>query len=264
MNILAMLGAGAGLVTAAMWFGQRRVIYRPDTERVPPSAERLAGVAEIEMAVGDGAKIIMWHGPARDGLPTVLYFHGNGAGLRDRSERIRILQAAGHGVLMMAYRGYAGSTGSPSEAANVADAQAAYAWLRAKGVPASRIVLFGESLGTGVAVQIAAANPVAGVILDSPFTSLVDVAAGHFPFLPVRALLRDRYVSTDYVARIGAPLLIVHGERDRVVPFALGQKLFAAAREPKQFAGFPGTGHLVPFDARGWPVIAAFLEKVGE
>jgi uncharacterized protein len=239
------------------------LIYRPDPLRVPPSAEGLVDVAEVVLPAPDGAKLIAWHVTARGGKPSVLYFHGNGAGLADRSDRIRILQSAGYGVLMLAYRGYAGSTGQPSEAANVADALHAYEWLRQNGVPAEQIVLFGESLGTGVAVQIAAKKAVAGVILDSPFTSLVDVAAWHFPRLPVRWLMRDRYLSTDTIGRVRVPLLIVHGEEDRVIPLALGRRLFELANEPKTFVPFTKTGHLVPFDDRGWPVYRAFLEDLG-
>ena len=269
MNIPSIIRAVPvliGLLLATVWFGQRRLVYRPDTRRVPPSSEGLVGVAEVVLPTSDGEKLVAWYTPApAAGEPhalTILYFHGNGAGLADRSARIGILQAAGHGVLMPAYRGYSGSTGRPSETANIADAQMAYEWLRAKGIAAGRIVLFGESLGSGVAVQVAAEKPVAAVILDSPFTSLPDVAAAHYPFLPVRLLLRDRYLSLAFIGRIKAPLLIVHGEKDRIVPFALGKRLFEAAREPKQFEAFPGIGHLVPFDGRGWLVIAKFLEGI--
>lgn len=262
LAVFTTLAGSAAIGMVALWLGQRRLIYRPDTARVSPASAGLQGVTEIELPVGEGETVLLWHAPAQADRPTVLYFHGNAAGLADRSERIGILQAAGYGVTMMAYRGYAGSTGRPSERANVADAEAAYRWLRARGVAETRIVLFGESLGTGVAVQIAAGNPVAGVILDSPFTSLVDVVVDLMPLPLVRSLIRDRYVSIDHIARIGAPLLIVHGERDRIVPFELGKRLFDAAVEPKQFAGFPGVGHLVPFDGRGWPVIAKFLERL--
>ncbi len=260
--ILTLIGLSLALLAALVWFGQRRLIYQPDPQRVPPSAEGLTGVAEVTLPMPDGAKLVAWHALALDGRMTVLYFHGNGAGLADRSARIRTLQVAGYGVLMLAYRGYAGSTGRPSEAANIADALHAYDWMRASGVPAERIVLFGESLGSGVAIQVAAQKTVAGVILDCPFTSLVDVAAWHFPFLPVRWLLRDRYVSTDFIGRVRVPLLIVHGEEDRVVPFVSGRRLFELANEPKSFVPFAGNGHLVPFDDRGWPVYRAFLENL--
>ena len=254
---------GATLLSLAIFHGQRRLIYRPDPARVPPSSEGLTGVSELVLPAPDGAKLIAWHAPPQVGRPTVLYFHGNGAGLADRSARVRILQSAGYGVLMLAYRGYAGSTGRPTETANIADALRAYDWLRERSVAAEQIVLFGESLGSGVAIQVAAQRSAAGMILDCPFTSLVDVAAWHFPRLPVRWLLRDRYVSTDYIGRVHVPLLIVHGEEDRVVPFALGQRLFEQANQPKTFVPFAKTGHLVPFDERGWPVYRAFLDGLG-
>lgn len=256
----AILLVGIGVLVALIWFGQRRLIYRPDTERVQPSAAGLAGVREVILPATDGTRLVTWFAPAGTKDLTVLYFPGNGAGLNDRSVRISMLQAAGFGVMMLAYRGYAGSTGSPSETANVADAKLCYAWLREHDIAAERIVLFGESLGTGVAVQVAAERTVAGVVLDSPFTSLVDVAATHFPYLPMRWLLRDRYDSMALIGRLRAPLLIVHGEQDSIVPFVLGQRLFAAAPEPKQHHAFARTGHLVPFDGPGWPVVRRFLE----
>ena len=261
LQVSSLLGLIVAVFLVLVWTGQRRLIYRPDATRIHPSAEGLTGVAEVVLEAADGAKLMAWHVEATDGRPTVLYLHGNGGGLYERSARLRILQSAGYGVLMLAYRGYSGSTGQPSEAANVADAKMAYDWLRGAQSAQESIVVFGESLGTGVAVQVAADKPVAGVILDSPFTSLVDVAAGHFPFVPIRWLLRDRYMSMDHIGRVRAPLLIVHGEQDRVVPFALGQRLFAAAHQPKRHVAFPGVGHLVPFDERGWPIIRAFLEE---
>ena len=250
---------------ALAWAGQRRLIYRPDPKRVPPFVEGLDGVAEVELATPDGARLVAWYAPPVGEAPTILYLHGNGGGLYDRSARVRHFQAAGHGVLMLAWRGYAGSTGRPSESANLADARLAHEWLLSQGIAARRIVLFGESLGTGVAVWLAAqlaqlGRPVAGVILDSPYSSLVDVAAAHFPYAPVRWILRDRYDAIAHIARIGAPMLILHGELDRVVPYALGRRLFEAAREPKRHVAFAGIGHLVPFDQRGWPVIRDFLD----
>jgi hypothetical protein len=144
---------------------------------------------------------------------------------------------------MMTYRGYGGSTGSPSEAANVGDARLAYAALVREGVPPSSIVAYGESLGSGIAVQLAAELPVAGVILDAPYTSIVDVAAKAYPFLPVRLFLVDRYETTRYIAKIKAPLLILHGERDGVVPVAMGRELARLAPGPKKLVVFPNGHH---------------------
>ena len=260
--VLAAVVFVAVALACTVWFGQRHLIYRPERGRVSPSSEGLRDVAEVILPTPDGAKLVGWYARPVEDRPVVLYFHGNGGGLYDRSARVRILQAEGYGVLLMSYRGYSGSTGKPSEPANIADALLAYDWLRAACRPGQGIVLFGESLGTGVAVQVGTARDAAGVILDSPFTSLVDVAAMHFPFVPVRLFLRDRYASTEYIGRLRAPLLILHGEQDRVVPFELGRRLFAAAHEPKQFCAFPGVGHLVPFDGAAWPISRAFLEDV--
>ena len=149
----------------------------------------------------------------------------------------------GWGVYMMTYRGYGGSTGSPSEAANVADARLAYAALVKEGVRPKSIVVYGESLGSGIAVRIAAELPVGGVILDAPYTSIVDVAAQAYPFLPVRLFLIDRYETTRAIAGIKAPLLILHGARDGVVPVAMGRELARLAPEPKRLVIFPDGHH---------------------
>ena len=156
----------------------------------------LAGVEERTIETPDGERVVAWYGRARPGRPTLLYFHGNGGSLAIRAPRIARFMDEGWGVYMMTYRGYGGSTGSPSEAANVADARLAYAALVKEGVPPRSIVVYGESLGSGIAVRIAAELPVGGVILDAPYTSIVDVAAQAYPFLPVRLFLIDRYETT--------------------------------------------------------------------
>ena len=230
-------------VALAAYLGQRKLMYFPDTERVKPADAGLAGVEERELKTPDGARVIVWYGRARPRQPTLLYFHGNGGGLEDRAPRIVRFMAEGWGVYMMTYRGYSGSSGSPTEANNVADARLAYDALVKEGVPPRSIVAYGESLGSGIAVRIAAELPVAGVILDAPFTSVVDVAAAAYPFLPVRLLLIDRYETTKYIADVKVPLLILHGERDSVVPVAMGRELARLANEPKRLVIFPNGYH---------------------
>jgi fermentation-respiration switch protein FrsA (DUF1100 family) len=149
----------------------------------------------------------------------------------------------GWGVFMLAYRGYAGSTGRPTEAANVADADLAYAALVQGGVAPASLILYGESLGTGVATRLATERRAAGLILDAPYTSIVDVAADAYPYLPVRYVLKDRYETATYIGKVHMPLLILHGERDRVIPVAMGRELFRLANEPKRFATFPNATH---------------------
>jgi fermentation-respiration switch protein FrsA (DUF1100 family) len=247
MSLLTkILIAGAtcyGLVVLAAFLGQRSLMYFPDRTRVAPTAAGLAGVLEVEIATPDGERLIAWHAPARAGRPTLLYFHGNGGNLDARSPRIARFMGEGWGVFMLAYRGYSGSTGSPSERANVADAGLAYDWLINAGVPARRLIVYGESLGTGVATQLAGSRSIAGLVLDAPYTSTTDVGAQAYPFLPVRLLMRDRYETVLHIKKISAPVLVLHGERDEVIPVGMGRAVHAAANAPKSITTFPRGGH---------------------
>ena len=144
---------------------------------------------------------------------------------------------------MLSYRGYSGSTGQPTEYRNVADARLAYDALLEDGIAPADIILYGESLGSGVAVQLAAEKPVAGVVLDAPYTSIADVAVGAYPFFPVRWFLFDRYETLNFLPNVHAPLLVVHGEADEVIPVAMGRAVYAAAKGPKEIVTFPGAGH---------------------
>ena len=247
MSLLVKLALGAlcayALIGLAAYFGQRRLMYFPDRARTLPVQAGLVGVEERVLNTPDGARIIAWYGKARPGAPTILYFHGNAGSLAARAPRIERFMAQGWGVYMMTYRGYGGGTGSPTETANVADARLAYGALLLEGVEPASIILYGESLGSCIAVRIATERPVGGVVLDAPYTSIVDVAALAYPFLPVRLLLADRYETTKYIAQMRAPLLILHGERDAVIPVAMGRELFRLANEPKRLATFAAGGH---------------------
>lgn len=243
LKIAAYAGILLVLLFLALWVFQRRLIYFPDPTRHPPASLGLAGVEEVVLNRPNGVRIVNWYSTAQPSRPTLLYFHGNGGNLAARAERIELYRESGLGVFMMSYRGYSGSTGTPSEAANVGDALAAFDELVRRGVPENAIILYGESLGSGVAVQVAGARRVAGIILDAPFTSLADVGARVYPFLPVRYAIADTYDSKSRIADIAGPLLIVHGEQDQVVPHDMGRALFDAARQPKTFASIPEAGH---------------------
>jgi fermentation-respiration switch protein FrsA (DUF1100 family) len=243
LKLAAAVAVLCTLIGAAAWLRQRQLIYFPATARIDPASLGLVGVAEQILETPDGNRLVCWWGRARPGARTILYFHGNGGNLADRAERVRTYQNNGIGIFMVSYRGYGGSTGSPTEAANVADAKLAYDWLVGSGVRADDVVLYGESLGSGVAVQLALDRPVAGLVLDAPYTSIVELGAQVYPFLPVRLLLWDRYETIRYIGRVRAPILVLHGERDQVVPVEMGRAVFAVAPDPKRIATFPGAQH---------------------
>jgi pimeloyl-ACP methyl ester carboxylesterase len=218
------------------------MMYFPDRTRTPPAVVGLSDAEELMLHTADGENVIIWHLPPRGDRPVLMYFHGNGGSLAARAERFTALTADGTGLVALSYRGYGGSTGSPTEEGLIADSAAAYAFAAARYAP-ERIVLWGESLGTGVAVALAADRPVGRVVLEAPFTSAADVGAAVYWFLPVRPLIKDPFRSDLRIGRIAAPLLFLHGERDRVVPIALGERLFGLANEPKQMVRFPDGGH---------------------
>jgi fermentation-respiration switch protein FrsA (DUF1100 family) len=221
------------------------------------------GVEERWITTGDGVRLHAWYAPPADAsAPVLVWSHGNGGNIANRAETLVGLHARGLGVLAYDYRGYGQSDGRPSEAGVYRDALAAYESERAAGTPPGRIVCFGESLGSAVTMHLAVERPCARVVVVSPFTTLADVARRHYGRLG--GLAGNRFDALGNVARLTVPLLVVHGDQDEVVPFGLGERLFAAAPEPKRFLRVPGAHHndvfAPPFvlDA-----IATFAHEVG-
>lgn len=257
--IVAGVGAYvAGLLVMLIF--QRSLLYFPNPRRLDPAQEGLPAAHVVELTSADGVKLVTWYVPTQAGKPLVLYFQGNAEGLDARVNRFRKLTDDGTGLLALNYRGYGGSGGSPSETGLIADANAAYDFA-AKQVAPSRIVAFGESLGTGVAVALASGLEVGGLILDAPFTSTADVGAAAYWFAPVRLFMFDQFHSDRRIGKVHAPLLVLHGERDRVVPIGFGEKLFALANEPKRMQRFPLGGHVNLDDFGAMPVIKEFLAR---
>jgi uncharacterized protein len=240
----SLLGAVVffGGFVALMYYAQRSLMYFPERLRTAPAAAGFPAAEEITLDTADGEKVIVWHVPPRGEAPVVLYFHGNGGALRYRVGRFRALTADGMGLVALSYRGYGGSTGSPTETGLIADAQAAHAFTVARH-PAKRIVLWGESLGSAVAVALASTQPVGRLVLEAPFSSAADVGARAYWFLPVRLLMKDQFRSDTRIGRVTAPLLFLHGARDWVVPISLSERLYALANEPKRFVRFADGGH---------------------
>jgi uncharacterized protein len=239
--IVVAVGYVGGLV--ALFFVQRSFLFPiPPVPRTAPEAAGFPEAEEHVLTTADGEKVIVWYVPAKPGHAVVLYFHGNGDFLAGFFGRFRDLIADGTGVIALSFRGYAGSSGQPSERGLLQDAAAAYAFTSAR-YGADRIVVWGFSLGTGVAVALAAEQPVGKLILEAPYSSAVDVAAARFPIMPVRLVMRDPFRSDLRIARVKAPLLIMHGARDPAIPIVFGERLYGLAPEPKQFVRFAEGGH---------------------
>jgi fermentation-respiration switch protein FrsA (DUF1100 family) len=241
--LVALVSIGYLGFLAVLYFAQRSFIFPiPQTARTPPGEAGFPEAEEQALATADGETVIVWHVPAKPGHAVVIYFHGNGDFLAGMVGRFREITADGTGLVALSYRGYAGSSGRPSEQGLLRDAAAAYAFTAAR-YGAERIVLWGFSLGSGVAVAVAAEQPAGRLILEAPYTSLADVAASAFPIFPVRLVMWDPFRSDQRIARVKTPLLVMHGGRDATIPVGLGERLFALAHEPKQFVRFPEGGH---------------------
>ena len=263
-RILAWTVLAGGLAYVALlalvYSQQRRLLFPASPIRVTAAQAGLSGVQDVELATADGERLVAWWKAPEPGRALILYFHGNGGSLLNRRDRVRLLAQDGRGILIVSYRGYSGSTGSPSEEGLRQDARAARDWLNSYAP--DRIVLYGESLGTGVAIRLATERQVGGVILDAPFTSTADIARGLFWYLPVALLMRDQFRSVDRIGEIRVPILVMHGDADSVVPIALSELLFKAANEPKRFLRLPGVDHVSVLESGGIDAVRSFLGQI--
>jgi fermentation-respiration switch protein FrsA (DUF1100 family) len=230
-------------LVGGLYFFQRQLLYHPDKTSPELSGLEQIGVREVVLSTDDGLSLRSWYLPQHSGRPVVAYFHGNGGHIGYRVERLLRFAREGYGVLMLEYRGYGGNPGVPTETGFYTDARAALGFLEREGVAPSRLVLYGESLGSGVAVELAAQHDAAGLILEAPFTSVAEVAQHHFPYVPAARMVIDRFDSLSRIGKVRTPILVLHGERDRVVPIRYGRALFNVAPEPKEGWFVPEAGH---------------------
>jgi fermentation-respiration switch protein FrsA (DUF1100 family) len=243
--VIGVLGALYLTLLLAIVCMQRSLMYFPMRETMSPSQAGLPQAQVLSLRTEDGQKLVTWYIPAQSGKPLLLYFHGNGGGLSDRAQRFADMTADGDGLLAIAYRSYFGSTGTPTEAGLHIDALTAYAEALKLGYTPDRIVAVGESLGTGVAVALAAQKPVAALILDSPYTSTLAVAEKTYWMFPTSLLMRDQFHADRSIGQIHVPVLMVHGAEDGIIPLQFAKGLFAMANEPKTFIEVPAAGHMV-------------------
>ena len=254
--------AGDILFTGVIGCSQRRLMYHPDNSAPILGDAGVPDMAAVTLKTADGLDLLAWHRSAtREGAPTVIYLHGNAGHIGHRGHKARPYLDAGYGVLLVSWRGYGGNPGSPTEQGFYDDARAAFDFLEAQGVAAADIVVYGESIGGGAAVQLATERAIGALVLEAPFTSATDVAQRAYWFLPARYILLDRFESKSKIGDIDAPLFIVHGERDQVVPVDMGRSLLAAANEPKDARFFPGAGHNDLYDYGAAQAVLEFLAR---
>ncbi len=246
-GITTTLGVALGLylLLALFMFGcQRSFLYFPDKSSPNIGDAGVEGLMAVRLESEPGLEVEHWYRPAaaEDG-PVLVVFHGNAGHIGHRVPKYRPLLDAGFGLFFAEYRGYGGNPGKPDETGLTADARAVLNYLAGAGISGDRLILFGESLGGGPAVKMAMEFDVAGLVLESPFTSIADVAQAHYWYLPARWLVLDKWDNAERIASLRAPLLIIQGERDRVVPVRFGRQLFELAPEPKQALFVPGADH---------------------
>ena len=265
INLIAIAIGFYTVFVGGLYLAQRELIYLPSGPMDTPACSGVPEMRPIRLTTEDGLTLTSWYRPAEPGQPTMVYFQGNGGNIAGRAFKVRPYLDAGFGILLVGYRGYGGNPGKPSEQGLYADGRAQFEFLEGQGIRPESWVAYGESLGAGVAVQLAMEqarkSSLGAVVLEAPFTSLSDVAAVHYPFVPARVLIKDRFESIAKIDKVKAPVFIVNGDRDGVIPPEQGKRLFRAAIEPKEGHWIPGAGHNNLYDYGVSGMVIEFIRK---
>ena len=215
------------------YFFQRNLLYHPK-ENNYFGDPLLVSIEKVKIKTQDNIELLSWyHNKNINNYKTILFLHGNAGSLENRIHKINHFKDMNINFLLVAWRGFNGNEGKPTEQGLYEDARSAVRWLKSKGILEKNIIIYGESLGTGVATEIAQNKNFAGIILESPFTSMVDAGKTKYPYLPVRLLLKDKYESNKKIKNIKSPILVMHGKVDNIVPFYMGEKIYELANKPK-------------------------------
>jgi hypothetical protein len=254
---------GYGLLVGLLYTQQRQILFKPDRASPERPADAPSGFTEIVTQTADGLNLTHWYlPPARPEAGVVIVLHGNAGNRAGSYWKFRDIHDWGHGLLLADYRGYGGNPGAPSEEGLIADARSVLDWLAGQGVPGARVVLYGESLGSGVASALAAERTVAGVVLEAPFTSVADLAQQQYWYVPARQLVRDRFDSRARIGEVSAPILILHGDQDPTIPVDHSVALAKAAGANAELARFPDGDHLNLWEIGAGARVRAFLARV--
>jgi fermentation-respiration switch protein FrsA (DUF1100 family) len=249
-----------GQIANGLFAFQRSLLYQVGSDVPDLARAAVEGFRAVTVTTPDGLELTSWFRAAAPGMATLLVSHGNAGHIGHRVAKLAAFAEAGYGLFMVGYRGFGGNPGTPDEQGLYTDARAGLAWLERHGVPAEQVVAYGESLGTAVAVEVAGAAPVAAVVLESPYTSLADVAASHYWYMPFAgSLVPDRFEARKVIGKVEAPVLMLHGKRDTIIPVRQAEELFEAANEPRELAIIPQAGHMDLYDHGAAGIVKAFL-----
>jgi len=253
------------LLLIFVFFFQRNLLYHPSINNYldDQSMKVPSEIKKIKITTKDDIDLIGWFYQGNtDKFKTILFFHGNAGSLENRTYKLNHFKNLNVNFLIIAWRGFSGNKGKPNEKGLYEDAESAIRWLKSRGINEKNIILYGESLGTAVAVEVAQNKKYAGIILESPFTSMIDMGKKYYPFFPVRFLLKDKFESHKKVGNISVPLLFIHGKVDKIVPYDMGRKMYELANEPKFFYSQEYGDHMVEYDDELLLAIKKFIQSL--
>lgn len=259
-HLILFSGLVIFIMLVLVYIFQRHLIYFPALDAPTRQAFDAEDMQSIKLMTSDNVSLNAWYKPAAEGKPTILYLHGNAGHIGHRVYLARQFMSQGFGVLLLDYRGYGGNKGRPTEEGLYQDGRAAVYFLQQRGIETNELILYGESLGTGIATKLATEFPVCALILQSPYTSLKAVASYHYPWLFIPP--QDKYDSLSRIKQTHAHLLMLHGQKDNIVPYFLGQELFSQANEPKQWVEFPDRGHNDLWDTKFVETVNHFIGQL--
>jgi len=244
------------------YFFQRNLLYHPG-ENNYFGDKLIVSIEKVQIKTKDNLKLLSWyHRKNLDEYKTILFLHGNAGSLENRIHKINHFKNMNVNFLIIAWRGFSGNDGKPTEKGLYEDASSAITWLKSQGIKESNIIIYGESLGTGVATEIAQNKNFAGIILESPFTSMIDAGKDKYPYLPVRLLLKDKYESDKKMKNINIPVLIMHGKVDDIVPFHMGEKMYKLANQPKYSYFSKYDDHMMEYNEKLLKALKDFISSL--
>jgi len=253
------------LLLIIVFFFQRNLLYHPTVNNYlkNQTLSEPTEIQKVNITTNDKIDLVGWfYNKNLDKYKTILFFHGNAGSLENRTYKLNQFKDLNLNFLIIAWRGFSGNEGKPNEKGLYEDGKSAIRWLKTKGINEKNIILYGESLGTGVAVEIAQNKNYAGIILESPFTSMINMGKKYYPFFPIHFLLKDKFESYKKITNISVPVLIIHGKVDKIVPYKMGEKMYELANEPKFFYSQEYGDHMVEYDEELLLALKKFIQSL--